>query len=106
MHPRNNAARIGASGKSLIAVTLVSATLLACCDEYLDRSDTITHGVGDAIAVNKATQTIERWPAAARHDRWLSDGERRRRAVDRYRNGEQKPITAIDTQSNTGAEAN
>lgn len=62
------------------------AGMLVCgCDDYLERRDTITLGAGDAIATNKATQTINRWPDAARQDRWLSDGERARIAEARYR---------------------
>ena len=73
------------------------------CQEYLDHRDTITLGVGDAIAVNKATQTIEHFPEAANSTRWRSDGERARIAVERYRSrtipnpkatGEQSPAPA------------
>ena len=55
------------------------------CQEYLDRRDTVSLGVGDAIAVNKAAQTIERFPEAANHTRWRSDGERARIGIERYR---------------------
>lgn len=72
---------------SVVLAIALGGVALAGCDDYLERSDTLTLGVGDAIAVNKATQTIERWPHAARQDRWLSDGERGRRAVGSYRNG-------------------
>lgn len=61
------------------------ALFAAGCDDYLERRDTITLGVGDSVSVNKATQTINRWPRAARQDRWVSDGERARIAVSRYR---------------------
>ncbi len=89
----NNAAprAIAQRGVHLIAWRGIAmaalATMTAGCDDYLDRRETITLGAGDANAVNRATQTIDRWPQAARHDRWLSDGERGRRAVQAYRNG-------------------
>lgn len=76
LKPNNRAALIGLA---------VAAAALGGCDEYLDRSDTITYGVGDSVAVNRATQTIERWPNAARYDRWATDGERSRLAIERYR---------------------
>ena len=57
------------------------------CREYFDERDTVSHVAGDAIAVNKATQTIERFPEVARQDRWRSDGERARVAAERYRTG-------------------
>lgn len=65
--------------------TLSGAAPVLAFDEYFERRDTITLGVGDAIAVNKATQTINRWPKAARQDYWVSDGERARITMDRYR---------------------
>lgn len=55
------------------------------CDEYLDRRETITLGVGDSVQTNKATQEIRRWPAAAREAYWDWDGERARQAMQRYR---------------------
>ncbi|MGQ0456082.1 MAG: hypothetical protein ACT4OU_03350 [Hyphomicrobium sp.] len=58
------------------------------CQDYFDRRDTLTYGVGDAVEVNKTTQTIERWPNAARYDRWPTDGERSRTAVEKYRKRE------------------
>lgn len=64
---------------------LAVAVLAGGCDDYLERRDTVTLGVGDAVAINKATMTINRWPAAARRDHWLSDGERGRIAASRYR---------------------
>ncbi len=87
MSQRNRHDRIGAP---LLAATLALAltstsTTTANGNDYLDRSDTITHGLGDAIETNKAIQTITRWPKASRQDRWLSDGERARTAIARYR---------------------
>jgi hypothetical protein len=64
---------------------LAAATGLGGCREYFDERDTVSHVAGDAIAVNKATQTIERFPNAARQDRWRSDGERARVAIERYK---------------------
>lgn len=63
----------------------VTGILVSGCNEYLERRDGISLSAGDAIATNKATQTINRWPEAARQDRWLSDGERARIAESRYR---------------------
>ncbi len=76
-----------------------ASVLLGGCDDYLERRDTITLGVGDSVAVNKATQTVNRWPSAARQDRWLSDGERARSAVSRYRSRTVTPPAALDKGS-------
>lgn len=72
------------------------------CDDYLDRRETVTLGVGDSIEVNKATQSIDRWPHASRQDRWLSDGERARIAVENYRARTQKPLQNLGTSETSG----
>lgn len=72
--------------RSLAGALCALATLGAGgCEDYAERRDTLTLGVGDSVAFNKAAQTINRWPAAAREDRWLSDGERARISQSRYR---------------------
>jgi hypothetical protein len=70
----------------MFAVAALAAGLTGGCREYFDRRDTLTLEAGDAIAVNKATQTIDRWPRESGRDRWLSDGERARTAAENYRN--------------------
>lgn len=87
----------GYFGVGMLAVS--ACVLLSGCDDYLERRDTITLGVGDSVAVNKSTQTINRWPEAARQDRWLSDGERARSAVSRYRSRTVTPPAALDKGS-------
>lgn len=76
-------AHVCAHARTVATAILVLA--LGGCEDYLDRRDTVTLGVGDSVAVNRATQTINRWPETARRDRWNSDGERARSAVSRYR---------------------
>ncbi|MEZ5899070.1 MAG: hypothetical protein AB7S74_13015 [Hyphomicrobium sp.] len=93
-----NTRAIVGSARSVLAAAVVAA--LGGCDDYLERRDTITLGVGDSIAVNNATQTINRWPAAAKRDRWLWDGERARSAVSRYRSRTVTPPAALDKGTN------
>lgn len=85
--PRRNKPQQRSSACAVAAWTTLAAIAsgLGGCQEYFDRSDTITLGVADASETNKAVQTITRWPNAARKDRWLSDGERSRTAIARYR---------------------
>lgn len=91
-------------GRTLtLLLTAGAAALTAGCEDYLERRDTITLGVGDAIAVNKATQTLSRWPAAAREDRWLSDGERARISQSRYRT---RTVPSPKTLETSGGESN
>jgi hypothetical protein len=94
MHQRNN--NLAWHHRLSIARPLLAAMIAATvagCDEYLDRRETVTLGVGDSIAINKATQSIRRWPEASRDAYWPSDGERARIAIERYRSrsvGEEK----------------
>lgn len=111
MFHQNNARSRTAVGRIKVGIALTLAALAAGgCREYLDRSDTITLGVADATDNNKAVQTITRWPEAARHDRWQSDGERARIAIERYRQRnvtepntlETKPADSAPTASGAG----
>jgi hypothetical protein len=54
---------------------------------YLQRSDKITLGAGDAKAVNAATHIIDPWPRYVGNRRIPGNGDRLSRAVDRYRQG-------------------
>lgn len=84
MHRPNNPATGALTRCGISLVLLTVAGLGAGCGENFDRRDTVSLAVGDAVEVNKATQTIERWPRAATQDRWRSDGERARIAAERY----------------------
>jgi hypothetical protein len=83
---------------------LVMSVGTGVCHEYLDRSDTITSGVADATETNKAVQTITRWPRASRQDRWVSDGERARTAIVRYKTGKAIPPRTLSNKTGTATE--
>ncbi|MBK9078786.1 MAG: hypothetical protein IPL91_06460 [Hyphomicrobium sp.] len=87
-----------------IMVVAVAATITGGCDEYLDRRDTVSRGAGESVAFNKATQTIDRWPPVARRDRWNSDGERARLAVDHYRTGKTTEPAAVGSGVTTSVD--
>lgn len=74
---------------------LLSLPLAGCRDDYLDRRDSVTLGVGDAVATNAAAQTIDPWPAAARDRFPQTDGERVRNAVERYKKNEEFPAKTL-----------
>jgi hypothetical protein len=87
-----------------ITAVLVAATfvLTGCYDNlsrgnYLRRSDTITLGAGDAVAFNKAVQTIDPWPWHARNDRIDMDGSRALLAARRYKEDKVKKPQTLDT---------
>jgi hypothetical protein len=77
-------------------------------DEYLERSDTITLGAGDAKEANTATHVIDPWPRYAGDRRIPGNGERMSGAIERYRdptklNRAPRPIRPLfDVQSATG----
>jgi hypothetical protein len=58
---------------------------------YLQRSDKITLGAGDAKAVNAATHIIDPWPRYVGNRRIPGNGDRLSRAVERYRQGSYRP---------------
>ena len=80
---RNWSARL-----SLAAITL----LLAGCQDYAQRRDTIAFHAGEAAAHNKAIHTIDPWPAAAARTDIELDGTRAVRAIERYETG--APVTS------------
>ena len=70
--------------RSLAAVTL----LVAGCQSYAERRDTIAFHAGEAAAHNRAVHTIDPWPAASRNANIAFDGPRAVRAIERYEQGE------------------
>jgi hypothetical protein len=49
-----------------------------------NRVDFVTRGAGDAVEVNKATQTIDPWPPYVRNRHLSMNGKRAGLAVQRY----------------------
>jgi hypothetical protein len=54
---------------------------------YIERSDTVTLGAGNARDVNAATHVIDPWPRYVGDRRIPGNGDRLSRAVERYRQG-------------------
>lgn len=75
-----------------VACGLVSA--LAGCQEYKVRSEVISPGAGDAVAVNRTTHTIDPWPEVSRDPTGPTDGNVAESAVDRYQRGKVKRPSA------------
>ena len=71
----------------------------ACTDMYLDRRDTVSFEVGDAVAVNKVTHMVDPWPAHAGNRNIAYDGERMQSAAERYRTNKVTPLAAASTSS-------
>ena len=60
-------------------------------NEYIQRSDTITFGAGEAKEVNSATHVIDPWPPYVGNRRIPGNGERMSDAVQRYRDVSKLP---------------
>ena len=71
----------------LAAITL----LVAGCQDYAQRRDTIAFHAGEAAAHNKAIHTIDPWPAAAARTDIDFDGSRAVKAIERYETGAAGP---------------
>jgi hypothetical protein len=74
---------------TVLAVTAAGSSALAWdqypFDSYLQRSDTMTLGAGNAKATNSVTHMINPWPPYVMDRRITSDGQRMVGAVERYR---------------------
>ena len=68
-------------------------------ENYLQRSDTITLGAGDAVAHNNAVHTIDPWPSWARNDRINMEGNRAALAIKRYQENKSIPPQTLETSS-------
>jgi hypothetical protein len=76
--------RAGAARLALAAATL----LLAGCQDYAARRDTIAFHAGEAAAHNRAVHMVDPWPAVSRRADIDFDGPRAVRAIERYEQAE------------------
>lgn len=72
----------------LLAAAALALLLGGCTSQYLDRTDTVTFGAGEAVRHNMLVHMRDPWPPASRNTHIATDGERARLAVTRYRAGE------------------
>ncbi len=84
------------------AIMLTMVTIGGCAERkygrYLDARDTISLGAGDAVAYNKAVQTIDPWPVYARKKHQKTDGKRMNLGMKRYQ--ENKSIEPAGMSTN------
>jgi hypothetical protein len=70
----------------LVLAAALAAGLSACAaDPYLERRDTVTAELGEAVAANRVAQTIDFWPDYVTDTRLPGSGPRARIAMERYR---------------------
>jgi hypothetical protein len=70
-------------------------------DSYLARRDSISPHFGEANAANKATQTIDPWPAHAKNSTINLDGQRARTNQQRYEQGKVLQPRGLNTTTVT-----
>src|SRR5262249_26540066 len=98
MEPINR--RLGLRATAATLILAAGMALGACTSdqthEYLAHTDKVTSGAGDAVAANKAVQTIEPWPVHSQKTQIDMDGKRAAAASKRYE-------TNADKQNGSGA---
>ncbi len=69
-----------------VSVVAIMIALSGCSgSQYLERRDTINIGTGDAVAHNRALQTIDPRPKRAYRTHIHTDGHRMHNAIEQYR---------------------
>jgi hypothetical protein len=87
-------------GLTIASASLVIGTMLGGCSEfYFDRRDTVALASGDAVAVDRVTQTIDPWSAASANRNIPYDGNKAATAAERYRTNRVIKPVGIGTSS-------
>lgn len=85
-----------------IGGALAAALVLAGCEQYRTRTDTITSSVGNSVSYNNAVQTVNPWPPNVGNSRIDVDGQRMGIAVERYQANKSIPPKSMATQTVVG----
>ena len=86
-------------------LTLLGALLGGCSENYFDRRDGVSLHSGDAVAVNRVTQTIDPWPPTSGQRNIAYNGEKAAVAAERYRTGRVIPPVSATTSSSAYTQA-
>src|SRR5215813_8684314 len=97
MTTTNNAALV--TRMALALLLLAGARGASADEEYLARRDSITPGVGNAAAHNRAVHTIDPWPRYVGNDRINIDGRRIQLGMRRYQANKSIPPRGVSTSS-------
>ena len=91
----------------LSSVALIFLLLSGCSSdqlyEYRAHTDTITEGAGNAVAANRAVQTIDAWSTYSQKTAVDMDGKRALAAVRRYENNNGTKPSGEAVASGNGA---
>jgi len=86
-------------------IGMALALLLACAgrgwadEEYLARRDSITVGLGNSVAHNRAVHTIDPWPRYVGNDKINIDGRRIQLGMRRYQANKSIPPRGFSTSN-------
>lgn len=89
--------------KPASALCLLAGLLLSGCADYERRSDLVSIHAGEALAANRAIQTIDPWPRESFDPVLRSDGQRMEGAIRRYRNPETNGTTSTPVRPASAA---
>lgn len=88
------------------AITLTMVTLGGCREgqynRYRHARDTISLSAGDAVAHNKAVQTVDPWPVHARKRHQTTDGKRVLLGMERYQKNQSIEPQGMETSESFG----
>src|SRR5215472_18808840 len=84
---------------ALALLLLAGAGGASADEEYLARRDSITPGVGNAMAHNRAVHTINPWPRYVGNDRINVDGRRIQLGMRRYQENKSIPPRGVSTSA-------
>ena len=96
---------------TLLSSTALVVSLLSGCTsdqlyEYRAHTDTVTEGAGNAVAANRAVQTVDAWPTYSQKAEVDMDGKRALVAVRRYENNNSVKPNSEAVASGNGATRN
>ncbi len=77
---------------------LAAVTVLGGCEGYYRHEYPMDPAFGNATRRNAAAHTVDPDPAPAKDTDLLFDGQRIKKAMDRYRGGEEKKPEAVTTK--------
>lgn len=88
----------------LAGIAVLAAIGSGCASEaYLNNDDTVTLGVGDAVAANRVAQTINPTPPVANRTTINSDGNRILTGTKLYEKNESKEPESLNTSDVKGS---
>jgi hypothetical protein len=99
---RNKARRatlLALAGLVLAGCDLHSSYHTNKVSQYLERTDTLSLGGGDAVASNKVLQMQDPWPVASANRNLTTHGHVAASAIERYRTGKVIPPIGMGTSS-------